>query len=188
VALVGVMGALGNALFVVSQSIFQYGQIALDLSHMGTIIGGIYGGPLIGLLSGVLVGLGPGLYYGFLTPVGGLGLLGLLGLPFGKALTGLSIGLLAAVIRRKRSRLRFYEVVATVMVGYVPEALFTVLFFSVLVFLFLPSASAAYMSTLLVPILAKGWIEMGIMSFFASSLTGNAGFSDFVDRFVPRTI
>jgi LytS/YehU family sensor histidine kinase len=182
------MGALGNALFAVSQSIFQYGQITLDLSHMGTIIGGIYGGPLIGLLSGALVGLGPGLYYGFLTPVGGLGILGLWGLPFGKALTGLSIGLLASIIRRRRSRMRFYEVVAAVMLGYVPEAIYTVFFFRVLVFLFLPSSSAAYMSTLVVPILAKGSIEMGIMSFFTSSLTGNVGFSQFVERFIPRKV
>ncbi|MEM3609120.1 MAG: hypothetical protein QXV87_02080, partial [Candidatus Bathyarchaeia archaeon] len=73
------MAALGNVMFIVSQTIFKTTQIALDLSHIGTLIAAVYGGPLTGFVAGLLVGIGPGIYFGYFG--GSLGLLGAFGLP-----------------------------------------------------------------------------------------------------------
>jgi len=87
------MGALGTTLFAISYSAGQIApSVALDFSLIGAIIAGFYGGPVIGFVSGLFVGILPGFMFG---PLGMGGLLGLLGLPFGKALSGLSSGLIA---------------------------------------------------------------------------------------------
>lgn len=174
------MGALGNVLFLLSQTILSWGQIALDISHIGTLIAAVYGGPLIGLITGLLVGLGPGLYFGYVG--GSLGLLGLVGLPVGKALTGFSIGLLTRWLKIGKGSASSLMIIPIVLAGYAPECVFTVFLFQVLVAIFLPLV-AQFLIPLLVPILIKAWIEMGIMSFFIAALIGNNGFSDFVRQY-----
>ncbi len=174
------MGALGNVLFMLSQTVLSWSQIALDISHIGTLIAAIYGGPLTGLIAGTLVGLGPGLYFGYIG--GSLGLLGLVGLPAGKALTGIFVGLLTRWLKINKRRVSSLTVIPTVLIGYIPECIFTVFFFQVLVAIFLPFA-AQFLIPLLVPILVKAWIEIGIMSFFMAALIGNKGFSDFVRQY-----
>jgi len=174
------MGALGNVLFMLSQTVLSWGQIALDISHIGTLIAAIYGGPLTGLIAGILVGLGPGLYFGYIG--GSLGLLGLVGLPAGKALTGIFVGLLTRWLKIDKRRASSLIAIPIVLIGYIPECVFTVFFFQILVAIFLPFI-AQFLIPLVIPILIKAWIEIGIMSFFMAALIGNNGFSDFVRQY-----
>ncbi len=174
------MGALGNILFALSETVLSWGQVALDISHIGTLIAAVYGGPLTGLIAGLLVGLGPGLYFGYIG--GSLGLLGLIGLPLGKALTGVFVGLLARWFKINERRASSLLVIPIVLIGYVPECIFTIFLFEVLVAIFLPLI-AQFLIPFLVPILIKALIEMGIMSFFMAALFGNNGFKVFVASF-----
>jgi len=182
VSFIAMMAALGNALFVASQTIFTTGQVALDLSHVATYIAAIFGGPLLGAVVGALVGIGPAVYFGYVGGV--LGPLGLFGLPIGKALTGLTTGFLSKTLLPRRYPLPSKRTVLTSMLGYVPECLFTVFFFLVLVPVFLPPETAAFVVTLLTPILVKAWIEIGFISVLMGALAGNGGFLSFVREFV----
>lgn len=178
VAFIGMMGALSNILFLVSITVLNWGQVALDLSHMGTLIAGFFGGPLAGSAVGVIAGLGGGLYFGSTS---GLVWLFLPGFIVGKMLTGLTVGLLSRSLRIMERRKGLLTIFSTLL-GYVPECLFTVFFFLVIIPLFAPPAAAGFLVTLLIPILAKAWIEMGLMGFYMAALVGNQGFTSMVSR------
>lgn len=179
VAFIGMMGALSNILFLASVTVLNWGQVALDLSHMGTLIAGFFGGPLAGSAVGIIAGLGSGLYFGSAS---GLIWLFLPGFVVGKMLTGLTVGLISRSLRiMGRSRRGLLTIFSTLL-GYVPECLFTVFFFIVVIPLFAPPAAAGFLVTLLVPILAKAWIEMGLMGFYMAALVGNQGFTGLVSR------
>ena len=185
IAFVALMGALGNVMFVVSQTIFKNGPIALDLSHIGTFIAAVYGGPLVGLLTGIIVGIGPGLYFGYLG--GSLGLLGLIGLPLGKALTGLTVGYLARFFKIDSTKHPSWKVPVATLVGYIPECLFTVLFFESFVVILLPGVAAyltqsGSMGAFVISLMAKAWIEIAVLTVFMGALVGNNGFNEFVSR------
>ena len=181
-AFIAMMAALGNALFVASQTIFTTGQVALDLSHVATYIAAIYGGPILGAVVGALVGIGPAIYFGYVGGV--LGPLGLFGLPVGKALTGLTTGFLSKTLLPSGGPFPSKRTVLISMLGYVPECVFTVFLFRVLVPVFLPSETAAFLIALLTPILVKAWIEIGFISVLMGALAGNGGFLSFVRKFV----
>lgn len=183
IVFVALMAALGNVMFVISQTIFKTGQIALDLSHIGTFIAAVYGGPWLGFLTGFMVGIGPGLYFGYLG--GGLGLLGLIGLPVGKALTGLTAGYLARILRIDSTRHPSWKMPVATLVGYMPEALFTILYFESLVPILVPEVAkylmqAGSMHAFVISLMAKAWIEIAILTVFMGALVGNNGFNDFV--------
>jgi hypothetical protein len=152
VALVASMGALGNVLALVTLSIpTPVGQIAFDFSHIGTLIVALYSGPLLGGMTGAIVGMAP--YYRF-GVAGGFGpILGLMIIP-GKSLTGITAGLLARKLR---------PALAT-LVGYVPEAIFTFFYFEWVAPFFLGPTAGAYIVSLVVPVLAKAWLEMVIIA------------------------
>ena len=175
---VACMGALGNLLFFLSQTVFNLGQITLDLSHIATYVSALYGGPYLGLLTGLIVGLGPGFYFGYIG--GKLGFAGVIFLPLGKCLTGLTAGYLSKRFNLPSSRLNTSLIV---MVSYVPECLFTIAFFKVLLQLFLPS-SLWYLSAFLIPIMVKAWGEIFIIAFLMTLMVNSKGFSDFVKRFI----
>jgi len=179
-------GALGNALFLVSQSVFSWGQVALDLSHIGTFVAAFFGGPTAGVVSGAIVGLTPGLYFGFMTPGGGLGTLGLIGLPAGKALTGLASGLLVSRLKLYERRYRSFTTLIAVPLSYLPEFFFTLFFFLVLLPVFLPS-TAQFLLAALVPIMVKAWIEIGLIGFYMAALVGNQGFSSYMRRLAANS-
>jgi thiamine transporter ThiT len=186
IVFIALMAALGNVMFVISQTIFKAGQIALDLSHIGTFIAAIYGGPWLGFLTGFMVGVGPGMYFGYLG--GSLGLLGLIGLPVGKALTGLTTGYLARILRIDSTKHPSWKIPVATLTGYIPEALFTILFFESFVPLLIPDVAkylmqAGSMSPFLIPLMAKAWIEIAILTVFMGALVGNNGFNDFVKVF-----
>lgn len=171
------MAVLGNTLSALSIGLTKVGQIGLDLSHIATFIAAVYGGPYMGFLTGLLSGFVPGVYFG---PMGGLAWLGLIGLPIGKSLTGLTTGALCKLLNVNQRAHSSVLVVPIVLMGYIPECLFTAFFFLTLVPQFFGWASVG----LLISILVKAWIEIGFMSVFMGALTGNDGFSTLVTRFL----
>jgi hypothetical protein len=175
-AFTAVMVALANVLSALSLGLTRIGQIGLDLSNIATFLAGIYGGPYIGFLVGLLGGVVAGVNFGLL---GGLGWLGLIGLPLGKSLTGLTTGVLYRVFNVNRRANRSLLTIPIVLLGYVPEFFFTILFFLVLVPYFLGPAPWFTMA-LLISILAKAWLETFVMSVLMGALTGNVGFTHFI--------
>ncbi len=164
------MGALGTALFLISYYTTPIApSVAFDLSLIGVLVAGYYGGPKVGFLTGIIAGILPGLMFG---PLGTGGALGLIALPVGKALTGLTAGYLSATIKFGKSRPAALAIPATFL-AYVPEALFTWGYFIILLGTI---AGTAVYST----ILAKGIVEVAIMSFIMLILLKNNGFSCFV--------
>jgi thiamine transporter ThiT len=188
VALVGIMGALGNVLALISISIGSIpspvaGQVSWDLSNLAVAIVALYAGWRLGLLTGLVAGFVPGMMYGFV--VGQLGILGVLGIMFGKGLTGLTIGLLgkaSGIHIKKRSS---FLAIPIVLVGYIPEFIFTVFFFVTMLPFFIPGAGA-WAPLLVSSIAIKAWAEMIIISFFMSALIGNRGFSNFIDQYLGQ--
>jgi LytS/YehU family sensor histidine kinase len=181
VAFAIMMGALGNVLFIIS---YYTGQIApgvaLDLSLIGVFIAGFYGGPTTGLITGLIAGILPGIMYG---PVGNNGILGLIGLPVGKALTGLTTGLLAKGLKIQQRTRQSLITAPTTLLAYVPEGIFTVVYFSFLLPVFvgniLPWAIIA-------TILLKATAEVIVMSVIMAALVGNTGFKNFVTAYFTR--
>jgi riboflavin transporter FmnP len=176
------MGALGNVLFLIS---FYAGPItqgvALDFSLIGVFIAGFYGGPSAGLVSGLIAGILPGVMFG---PMGSGGVLGLIGLPLGKALTGLTTGLLGKGLNlHQRTHASLITIPATI-VSYVPEAMFTYAYFSYLLPLFL---SIELGTAIIITIMIKAFIEVSIMSVIMAALIGNKGFNDFVRAHFTKT-
>jgi LytS/YehU family sensor histidine kinase len=164
------MGALGTALFLVSYYTAPIAaSIAFDLSLIGVLVAGYYGGPKIGCLTGVIAGILPGIMFG---PLGTGGALGLIALPLGKALTGLTAGYLSATLKFGQSRTAALAIPAT-FIAYVPEALFTWGYFIILL-------GTTVGTTVFSTILVKGLIEVAIMSFIMTALLKNNGFSCYV--------
>jgi len=177
IAFIAIMVALGNALSAFSIGLTKVGQVGLDLSHVATFIAAIYGGPFVGFLTGLLGGIVPGIYFG---PMGWLSWLGLIGLPIGKSLTGLTTGALYKFFNvNQKSRPSLFTI-PIVLVGFVPECLFTVIFFLNLVPFFLGWLNIP----LLITILIKAWIEIPFMSVFMGALAGNGGFKNFMANFL----
>ena len=171
VAFAALMGAFGNALFVISQSLqlVSGGQVALDLSHVATFIAALYGGPLLGLLVGALIGLGPGLYFG--SVAGAIGLY-LPMMVLGKSLTGLTAGLLSRALMRGGPSSR--QALLVVPVSFLPECFIIIIFFT---------AMLPWLSPILPMVLIKAWVEIFFMAFLMGALAGNKGFSDLMKKF-----
>jgi LytS/YehU family sensor histidine kinase len=185
-AFIAIMSALGNVLAGISINIAPIlaatspsgAGAALDLSHIATFIAAIFGGPVMGATVGFLGGLYSGYSFGF--TVGSLGLLSLIGIPVGKALTGLTAGLLYKGFRIGRSSRPSGFTVPVVLVSFIPECLFTIFYFLNLV-MYVYGEAMAFMLPVIIP---KAWIEIVLMSFLTAALVGNVGFRDFVSRFI----
>ncbi len=176
VSFIAMMGALGNILFLISYYFGPLAQgVAFDFSLVGVFIAGLYGGPIVGLVTGVISGVLPGVYFG---PLSG-NWIGLIGLPIGKALTGLTSGMLYKSLRIDQRRRRSILTGLVTLVSYVPEFLFTVFYFSVLFSYFV----GPFGMGILVAVVPKAWVEIIIMSFLMAALVGNQGFSNFVNDF-----
>ena len=175
-AFTAVMVALANVLAALSIGLTRVGQVGLDLSNIAVYVAAIYGGPFLGLLVGFFGGVVSGVDFGLL---GGLGWLGLIGLPLGKALTGLTTGALYRTLNVSRRNKPSIITVPIVLLGYVPEFLFTVAFFLIMVPFFLGPAPWLTMG-LIISILTKAWSEIILMSVFMGALSGNVGFTAFV--------
>jgi len=176
IAFVIIMAVLGNVLSFIPIGLTRVGQVGFDFSLVTTFIVALYGGPLLGFLTGFAGGLAAGIQFG---PMGQLSWLGLIGLPIGKALTGLTSGILFKGLnigkRSHPSPLTSF----TVLLGYVPEFLFTVVFFLALVPYFFGWMSIP----LVVSIAIKAWMELVVMSLLMGALIGNHGFNSFMSTF-----
>jgi hypothetical protein len=170
------MVAMANVLSAVSIGLTRVGQVGLDFSNIATFVAAIYGGPYLGLLVGFFGGVVSGVNFG---PLGGLGWLGLIGLPLGKALTGFTTGALCRAFHIDQRPKRSLLTVPLVLAGYVPEFLFTIFFFITLVPYFL--GPAPWLTAgVLISILVKAWLEISVMAAFMGALTGNLGFTNFI--------
>ena len=176
IAFIIMMGALGNVLFLISQGVGQIAQgIAIDLSLIGVFIAGFYGGPLTGLTTGLIAGILPGIIFG---PLGNNGALGLIGLPVGKALTGLTTGLLAKGLKLQQRTHQSLITAPVTLLAYVPEGIFTFVYFSLLLPLFTLEGMLPW--AVITTILLKAIVEVIVMSVIMAALAGNRGFKDFV--------
>lgn len=177
-ALAVMLSVLGTVLSAISLGVVPLFQgVALDLSHVATFVAAIIGGPFLGAFVGFMGGIYAGYYFGFST-VGGLGFLSLIGIPLGKAMTGGVAGFLYRRFKLGASGRSALAIPATLL-AYVPESVYTVLYF-----LFIVTLVNAPMMTFMIPlVIPKGWFEIAVMSILMSALAGNSGFSDFVNRF-----
>ncbi len=189
ITFIAMMSALGLALSALSLNIAPIlssvgqGGAALDLSHIATFVAAIFGGPYVGALVGFIGGIYAGYYFGYV--LGSLGLLSLIGVPFGKALTGLTVGFLYNKLRIGNRKNPSLLTTVTVLISYVPECIFTIIYF-----LYIVSLVYGYAMSFMIPIvIPKAWIEIIVISVMMGALVGNAGFREFMLKFfVPQKI
>jgi hypothetical protein len=108
--------------------------------------------------------------------------IGLIGLPVGKALTGLTSGLLYKSLKVDEKKRGSILTVAVALVAYVPEFIFTVFYFLVLFAYFVGPFGAGILAT----VAPKAWVEVIIMSVLMAALVGNQGFNAFVKKFLHK--
>jgi hypothetical protein len=175
------MGVLGNALFAISSYALPLSLgISLDLSLIAVFIAGYYGGPVVGFFSGLFAGILPGIMYG---PLGFGQWLGMIGLPLGKALTGLTSGVLSRGVKLGQRHYSSVLAVPLTLLSYVPEGIFTYAYFMSLMPFFLGGGVTL---VVLYSIMLKAFTEVTIMGFLMAALVGNHGFNDFIRRFFSK--
>lgn len=188
-AFVAMMSAMGIALSLISLNIGLIsvavpgqGAAALDLSHLATFVAAVFAGPYIGAAVAFLSGTYAGYYFGYVA--GGLGLLSLIGVPFGKALTGLLAGFLYKKLKIGSSSRRSIWAIPITLFSYVPESIYTVIYFLYIVTL-VGTPAMSFMLPLVIP---KAWLEIGVMSVIIAALAGNTGFREFITRLFPSKV
>jgi len=174
------MGALGNVLAAITIAPTMVRQVALDFSSLPVFIAAVFGGPVVGGLTGFLAGILPSAFFGFIG--GQLGILGF-GTSVGKAISGFSVGILTRMVKSSQSRTAL--LIPIVLVGFVPEAAWIYVLFTVFIPVFMPNQ--AFLSAFLVPILTKAWFEIVVMSVFTSAIAGHSGFRAFLAHYVQTT-
>jgi len=182
-AFVAMMSALGLLLSAISLNVAPLltvvGQsgAALDLSHIATFIAAIFGGPYVGAVVGFLSGIYSGYYFGYV--MGSLGVLSLIGVPFGKALTGLTAGFLYKRLKINNSSRSSTITIPITLISYIPECIYTIFYFLYIV-LYVYGSAMSFMIPIVIP---KAWIEITVMSIIMGALAGNIGFKEFISRF-----
>jgi hypothetical protein len=183
VSFIVMMGVLGNILFAIS---YYTGVLApgvnLDFSLAAVLVAGFYGGPFAGLVSGFFAGIFPAIMFG---PLGMGSWLGLIGLPLGKGLTGLTAGVISGGLNLAGRNHSSILSVPTALISYIPECLFTYYYFAYLMPLVLGIEGGSFVFVTL--ILPKALAEVTIISFLMAAVTGNKGFNDFISRFFARS-
>jgi LytS/YehU family sensor histidine kinase len=185
VAFIAIMSAMGTILSGLSLNIAPLlsaagaGGAALDLSHIATFIAAFLGGPYAGAIVGFMSGIYAGYYFGYV--LGTLGLLSLIGLPLGKAMTGLLAGFLYKKLNTNESHPSSVWAVPLTLLSYVPEALYTAIYF-VYIVLWTYGRSMSFMIPIVIP---KAWIEILVMSIIMSILTSRSSFREFTRTFIP---
>ena len=158
VAFVASMGALGNVLALLTVSIpTPISQVAPDLSHVATLIVALYSGPVLGGITGSLVSIVPFYRFGVAGWFGPL--VGFLIIPL-KSLTGITAGILGKRLRPG----------AATLLGYVPECVSTYLYFMLVVPFFLPAVAQYVTQGFVVLVLAKAWVELGIIAIIMEAI------------------
>lgn len=149
IAMVALFGALGNVLAIFSTLLGNlHPQIAIDLSHIATVLAAYIMGPLWAALVGGIISTVPFVRFGLMGALGPVA--GSLMFP-GKALTGFFTGLLA-----KRTK---HPSIA-LSLGYIPESVFTWMSFEVWIPLMAPHVAGWITDAVIYGILVKAWVEI----------------------------
>ena len=109
------------------------------------------------------------------------GALGLIGLPLGKALAGVTSGFVGKRLRigGEKQRSAVWGVPASFL-SYIPEAFFTIGYFILL------QGIIVGITTYFVYILPKAIVELTIVSVIIAALIGNNGFCRFTQIFTKK--
>ena len=176
------MAALGNVLSFISIKLaplvpsIPLGptsfSLALDLSHISTFIAAFFGGPVVGGLTALIGSSVAAFEFGFSQ---GNFITGF-GLPVGKALTGITAGIL---MKRLVVDGRRVTMVASTVVSYIPEGIVTYLIFMYLFPLFIPG-SIFWVAALTTQVLVKAVVEMVVMGILLAAMLGSQGFTQYV--------
>ncbi len=182
------MGALGNVLGIIPILLARIptagiSQVAFDFSNVAVVVVAVFLGWRLGALTGLVAGIGPAVMFGFVT--GSTGLITFL-VPVGKALTGLSVGLISQFLSAEH-RLDAKYILPTVLIGFIPEALTIWFYFKTLVPLFV-AGGTFWAPALALPVLVKAVAEMIIIGFLTVALAGNEGFRLFLGRLSSSTV
>jgi hypothetical protein len=181
ITFIAIMAALGNVLsFLTTQLVplapnIPIGPIsvslALDISHLSTFIAAIFGGPVVGGITGAIGGLVAAFEFGFSKGniVTGIGL------PLGKAMTGVSAGILF-------NRYKLQSLIASVgltVTSYIPEAILTIILFRYLLpsLMGLPIGIATLIGA---QIIVKAFFEMIILGIILLIIIRNQGFEGYL--------
>ena len=188
VTFIGIMGALGNVLsgltillvpLLPHVPLGPYSiSIALDLSHLTTFTAALYGGPTIGGLTGLIGGLVAANEFGFSKG----NLVTGFALPVGKALTGITGGLIMEALGLQEKGRRRIFIIAWTLLSYIPEAIFTTFLFLV-IFPFAFGTPAHFLYPIVITIHVKASIEMFAAGIVLVALSSNQGFTGLIKRF-----
>jgi len=180
---VAMMAALGNVLSFLSIQLsplipsIPLGPInfslALDLSHLATFTAALIGGPIVGGLTGLVGGFVSAFQFGFSQG----NIITGIGLPLGKAMTGI----VAGVLLQRMKDVNWKIVLATVT-SYIPEAIFTAVIFVVLypIYYGLPVAVAELIA---LQIIVKAFVEMIILGVLLRYISGSKPFKGITRAF-----
>jgi hypothetical protein len=120
------------------------------------------------------VGIYPGIAFGYVW--GSLGIVGLIGLPVGKAMTGFTSGYVQRVLKRP---------FLSVILGYVPECVFTIALFLFVVPLTtgMPTDIALIIA---LGIVTKAWLEILFMAFVMETIFLSRGIVSMLRTIFPQ--
>jgi LytS/YehU family sensor histidine kinase len=176
---VALMAALGNVLSFISIQLspivpsIPLGPVsfslALDLSHLATFMAALLGGPVVGGLTGLVGGFVSAFQFGFSQG----NIITGIGLPLGKAVTGIVAGILFQRISVSR-----WKTLAITVISYIPEAVFTAVIFVYLypIFYGLPTAVAVLIA---IQIIVKAFAEMLLLGTILTYIIGSRGFQNY---------
>ncbi|MCX6649936.1 MAG: hypothetical protein NTV61_11220 [Candidatus Bathyarchaeota archaeon] len=176
---IALMAALGNVLSFISIQLspivpsIPLGPVsfslALDLSHLATFTAALLGGPVVGGLTGLVGGFVAAFQFGFSQG----NIITGIGLPLGKAMTGIMAGILFQRIRTGK-----WKTPTVTVISYIPEAIFTAVIFVYLypIFYGLPAAIAVVVAS---QIIVKAFVEMLIIGVVLTYISKSSGFQTF---------
>jgi len=176
---IALMAALGNVLSFISIQLspivpsIPLGPVsfslALDLSHIATFTAALLGGPVVGGLTGLVGGFVAAFQFGFSQG----NIITGIGLPLGKAMTGIVAGILF-----RRINTGMLKTLTVTAISYIPEAIFTAVIFVYLypIFYGLPTEIAVVIAT---QIIVKAFGEMLIIGAILSYIANSSGFRAF---------
>lgn len=183
ISFIAIMAALGNVLSFITINMAPLMpnfpgtniSMALDLSHLSTFIASLYGGPIVGGLTGLIGGAVAAFEFGFSkgNMVAGIGL------PIGKALTGIAAGILFKKLDVTVTKI--YSLIVTVM-SYIPEGIFTYFLFVYLYPIFI-GLSVELVTSIAISILTKAFLEMIAMGIILIGLFSNQAFLKYLQNY-----
>ena len=175
ISFVAIMSALGTLLAILSVYLLPIvgTQVAFDLSHIGTYIVALAGGPILGAITGSIVGFLPS--YRFANPA----------IMPGKLMTGFFIGLFYGLFQ-KIDKIKNSKILLTVclvvsgLLGYIPEFIFT--WWDMLYIVGLP------FEAVVLPTLIKALVEIVLITALMAVIFNIKNIKNLLERLVGSQI